>query len=126
MQSSDSSKSTTPRSPSEHARNIKAAIEAAKRDGCLLVFEGSEFESQHVTLVLAVNQRQPEGWMKRVRAGYRGRVDVMGSREDDDYWNVKYAEAHECEIHGDTQYHNSELGEYECYECIDEEDMQNG
>ena len=49
----------------------------------------------------------------------------MGSREDDDYWNTKYAEAL-CHLHGDTMYWNPELGEWECYDCIDEEDMQNG
>lgn len=50
----------------------------------------------------------------------------MGSREDDDYWNNRYAEVPECEVHGDTQYFNSEADEWECYDCIDEEDMHNG
>ena len=50
----------------------------------------------------------------------------MGGREDDEYWNDKYELAPECEIHGDTQYHNAESGEWECYDCIDEQDMMNG
>lgn len=50
----------------------------------------------------------------------------MGSREDDNYWNEKYDHAPECEVHGDTQYFNSEADEWECYDCIDEEDMYNG
>ena len=50
----------------------------------------------------------------------------MGSREDDNYWNNKYGGAPECEVHGDTQYFNSEADEWECYDCIDEEDMYNG
>lgn len=49
----------------------------------------------------------------------------MGSQEDDDYWNTKYAES-SCHTHGETTYYDAESGEWECYECIDEEDMQNG
>ncbi len=45
---------------------------------------------------------------------------------DRDYWNVKWAEVPECDLHGDTQYYNAESGEYECYDCVDEEDMQSG
>lgn len=62
----------------------------------------------------------------------------MGTREwedfhaddaqaDRDHWNDKYWDSvPECDLHGDTQYYNVESGEYECYDCIDEEDMQNG
>lgn len=50
----------------------------------------------------------------------------MGSREDDLWWNQKYEDASECEVHGDVQYYNSESGEWECYDCADEEDMANG
>ena len=50
----------------------------------------------------------------------------MGSREDDYYWDDKYYRVPECEIHGDTQYFNYESDEWECYDCVDEEDMQNG
>ena len=49
----------------------------------------------------------------------------MGSREDDDHWNTKYAEA-SCQLHGDTMYWNPEAVEWECYDCINEEDMING
>lgn len=47
-------------------------------------------------------------------------------QEDRDYWNNLYADTPECEVHGDTQYYNPESGEWECYDCIDEEDMLNG
>lgn len=50
----------------------------------------------------------------------------MGSREDDAYWNNLYGDYPECEAHGDTLYYNTEAGEYECYDCVDEEDMING
>lgn len=49
----------------------------------------------------------------------------MGSREDDAYWDTKYAEA-ECYVHGDTMYWEPDSGEWECYDCINEEDMSNG
>lgn len=38
----------------------------------------------------------------------------MGAREDDDYWNVKYAEA-ECYEHGDTMIYDE--GEWVCTDC---------
>lgn len=44
---------------------------------------------------------------------------------DRDYWNTKYAEA-ECYVHGDTMYFDTDADEWECYDCIDEEDMVNG
>lgn len=58
----------------------------------------------------------------------RGRVLIVNAegQEDRDYWNNKYAEAPECEIHGDTTYYEPDSGEWECYDCIDEEDMYNG
>ena len=40
----------------------------------------------------------------------------MGSREDDDYWNTKYAEA-ECLEHGGTMIYDEDEGEWVCTEC---------
>lgn len=41
----------------------------------------------------------------------------MGSREDDDYWNTKYAEA-SCHLHGDDyMYYDEDLEEWVCEEC---------
>jgi len=47
------------------------------------------------------------------------------AQADRDYWNTKYAES-TCHEHGDTTYYDAESGEWECYDCIDEEDMVNG
>jgi hypothetical protein len=45
----------------------------------------------------------------------------MGSREDDEYWNTKYAEA-SCHEHGDAEmYYDPNEGEWGCYQC-DEDD----
>lgn len=47
----------------------------------------------------------------------------MGSREDDEYWNTKYAEA-ECYEHGeDFTWYNSLSGEWECDECLTEDEL---
>lgn len=46
----------------------------------------------------------------------------MGSREDDDYWNTKYAEA-ECYEHGDNMYWEPEEGEWKCYDCDEEDEL---
>lgn len=48
----------------------------------------------------------------------------MGSREDDDWWSVKYAEAPECDVHGDTMYYETDSGEWECFDCVDEDDIE--
>lgn len=40
----------------------------------------------------------------------------MGSREDDAYWNEKYAEA-ECYEHGDTMVYDEDEAEWVCTEC---------
>lgn len=44
----------------------------------------------------------------------------MGSREDDDYWNTKYAEA-SCHEHGDTMDYDEDLEEWYCFECLENE-----
>lgn len=42
----------------------------------------------------------------------------MGSREDDDYWNTKYAEA-SCYEHGeDGMWFDSYSNEWVCDDCI--------
>lgn len=46
-------------------------------------------------------------------------------RDDRDYWNGEYADAPECELHGDTMYYEPESGEWECYDCADEREMLN-
>lgn len=47
----------------------------------------------------------------------------MGSREDDDYWNVKYAEA-SCHEHGpDEMYYSHTEGEHYCLACDREEEL---
>lgn len=41
----------------------------------------------------------------------------MGSREDDDYWNTKYAEA-SCHLHGEDNMHYDDLeAEWVCLDC---------
>lgn len=41
----------------------------------------------------------------------------MGSREDDEYWNDKYAEA-SCYFHGeDEMWYDTHVGEWRCGEC---------
>lgn len=46
----------------------------------------------------------------------------MGSREDDDWFNVKYAEA-SCHEHGpDEMYFDEDAGEHFCQECINEDE----
>lgn len=40
----------------------------------------------------------------------------MGAREDDDYWNEKYAEA-ECYEHGGTMIYDEDEAEWVCTEC---------
>lgn len=44
-------------------------------------------------------------------------------REDREYWSMKYAEA-ECHRHGDTMYWEEEEGEWVCYECTIEDDLE--
>lgn len=48
----------------------------------------------------------------------------MGSREDDDYWNEKYAEA-SCPEHGATpeMRYSDIAGEWICGECQDEDEV---
>lgn len=44
----------------------------------------------------------------------------MGSREDDNYWNTKYAEA-ECYDHPSSDmYYSEEEGEWLCDDCQSE------
>lgn len=44
----------------------------------------------------------------------------MGSREDDDYWNTKYAEA-SCHKHpGSDMYYDEDEGEWLCDDCQSE------
>jgi hypothetical protein len=57
------------------------------------------------------------------------RIKVMGSREDDDYWNNKDwtvgedAEA-SCDTHGeDEMYYNRPDGEWYCLACQKEDDI---
>lgn len=46
----------------------------------------------------------------------------MGSREDDAYWNTKYAEA-SCLYHGDDDmYYYEDAGEWVCGVCDNGED----
>lgn len=44
----------------------------------------------------------------------------MGSRSDDDYWNVKYAEA-TCHEHGDVMYYDEDEAEWRCPDCEENE-----
>lgn len=47
----------------------------------------------------------------------------MGAREDDDYWNTKYAEA-ECYEHGaDEMVYDTEAGEWVCRDCEDHDEL---
>lgn len=48
----------------------------------------------------------------------------MGSREDDDWFNVKYAEA-SCYEHGagDHMYFDAEASEWFCEECDHDDEM---
>ena len=48
------------------------------------------------------------------------------AQADRSYWNNQPIHIPECELHGDTQYFNHDADAWECYDCIDEEDMQNG
>ena len=48
---------------------------------------------------------------------------AMGSREDDEYWNVKYAEASCHEHGGDWMYFDAPSGEWVCIECETEDDL---
>lgn len=48
----------------------------------------------------------------------------MGAREDDDWFNVKYAEA-TCYEHGpDDMYYDEDAGEHFCQECVNEDDIE--
>jgi hypothetical protein len=44
----------------------------------------------------------------------------VGSREDDEYWNTKYAEA-SCHEHGDMEWDEDEA-EWFCLVCEEEEE----
>lgn len=47
----------------------------------------------------------------------------MGAREDDEYWNTKYAEA-SCYEHGeDWMYFDGPSGEWVCVECETEDEL---
>lgn len=50
----------------EHLAAIKAAIEAAREDGFLLDFQGYDFESRYVQIMLAQNRRGEDGVMRRI------------------------------------------------------------
>lgn len=44
----------------------------------------------------------------------------MGSREDDAYWNDKYADEPECEDHGSGEmYYDADEAEWICLFCED-------
>jgi hypothetical protein len=49
----------------------------------------------------------------------------MGSREDDEYWDTKYAEA-TCYVHGeDEMYYSHSEGEWYCLHCQkDDENLE--
>lgn len=44
----------------------------------------------------------------------------MGSREDDEYWSTKYAEA-SCHTHGEM-YYDGGIDEWICQDCENEEE----
>jgi len=47
----------------------------------------------------------------------------MGSREDDEYWNTKYAEA-SCLYHdNDHMYYDEDAGEWVCVTCSEEDEI---
>lgn len=47
----------------------------------------------------------------------------MGSREDDEYWDTKYAEA-SCYYHGSfSMYFDSTPGEWYCGDCDEEDEL---
>lgn len=58
-------------------------------------------------------------------SGRPGPMSEDYGRADRDYWNGEYADAPECELHGDTMYYEPESGEWECYDCADEREMLN-
>jgi hypothetical protein len=46
----------------------------------------------------------------------------MGSREDDAYWNTKYAEA-SCHVHGeDGMYYDGGADEWYCQDCENDDE----
>lgn len=48
----------------------------------------------------------------------------MGSREDDEYWDTKYAEA-ECYEHGaDEMYYSHSEGDWYCLMCQKEDEIE--
>lgn len=50
-------------------------------------------------------------------------LHLMGSREDDDYWDTKYAEA-SCHEHGDEEMHwDEEEAEWYCYSCEEADEL---
>lgn len=59
-------------------------------------------------------------WHGKVMCWICGARRVMGSREDDDYWNVKYAEA-TCHEHGDVMYYDEDEAEWRCPDCEENE-----
>lgn len=49
---------------------------------------------------------------------------MMGSFEDDEYWNTKYDEEPSCDDHGeDEMYYDRPSGEYYCLACQREDDL---
>lgn len=50
----------------EHVAAIRAAVEAARKDGFLLEFQTYDFESQYVQLMLWQNRRGDDGVMRRI------------------------------------------------------------
>jgi hypothetical protein len=47
----------------------------------------------------------------------------MASRSDDDYWNDKYSDEPECEVHGDANM-AYEDGEWVCIECAYDDEIK--
>lgn len=41
----------------------------------------------------------------------------MGSREDDDYWLVKYDLAPDCEVHDWPMQYDHDIDDWRCSEC---------
>jgi len=50
----------------------------------------------------------------------------MGSREDDEYWNDKYAEekySKACDKHEDDLYFDEESDEWACFRCVELDEL---
>lgn len=69
-------------------------------------------------------RHQAMTWHGKVMCWICGARKVeMGSREDDEYWDTKYAEA-SCYYHGSfSMYFDSTPGEWYCGDCDEEDEL---